>query len=231
MNTKTAFIAGGTGGVGEGIVKVLLKNNFRVIVPTRSAYKAERLREYTADIAGGELITYIASLHDENDIQLLQEFVRKNSDTVNLAVASIGGWHQGYPVYTYPLNEWVKILNNNLTAHFLTVKAVVPLLSVESGWYVHINGFSADEQYPMAGPVAMTAAAQKSLILTLEKELYGTGIHVNELILGPMKTRDRLKHGHGQHDWYFPEEIGEYIFQLSGQHTNEKVVHYLLKKT
>jgi hypothetical protein len=38
------------------------------------------------------------------------------------------------------------------------------------------------------------------------KELGNTGIQVHELILGPMKTRDRLKHGHGKPDWYLGEK-------------------------
>ena len=47
----------------------------------------------------------------------------------------------------------------------------------------------------MAGRVAMTTTAQKHLIQTLALEVEGTGIKAHKLIPGPVKTRDRLKHG------------------------------------
>lgn len=231
MENKIAVVAGGAGGVGEGIVKTLLKNNFTVVVPTRSEHKAERLVEYVRDVKTGELITRIGSVNNEETADGLKNFLLKEFKQINLAVASLGGWHQGYPIYNYPVNDWNRILSDNLTAHFLAIKTLVPLLSPETGHYVHINGFSAEEQYPMAGPVSMTAAAQKSLILTLSKELENTGIQVHELILGPMKTRDRIKHGHGKPDWYSPEEIGDYIIGLLKKGKPNNSLHYLLSKS
>ena len=83
----------------------------------------------------------------------------------------------------------------------------------------------------MAGPVAMTTIAQKHLIQTLALEVKGTGIKAHKLILGPVKTRDRLKHGHRQDDWYYPEEIGQYICKLVYETQNDELVHYLLSKS
>ncbi|MFN3377849.1 MAG: SDR family oxidoreductase [Runella zeae] len=230
MKNKTAVVAGGTGGVGEGVVKALLEADYKVIVPTRSEHKIARLREYVADVSLGELIPFLGTVNNEVNAEKLALFLHNEVQHIDLAVASLGGWHQGFPVYAYPLSDWNRILNDNLTSHFLAIKTLVPLLNPKSGFYIHINGFSADEQYPMAGPVSMTAAAQKSLILTLAKELERTGIQVHELILGPMKTRDRLKHGHGQADWYLPEEIGHYIIDLMNQPSYDRNLHYLLSK-
>jgi NAD(P)-dependent dehydrogenase (short-subunit alcohol dehydrogenase family) len=83
----------------------------------------------------------------------------------------------------------------------------------------------------MAGPVAMCAAAQKSLIQTLAREVDRTGIQVYEVILGPIKTRARLQQGFGEDDWYLPEDIGAYIRGLVRLGQQHEVVHYLLRKT
>jgi len=230
LENKVAVVAGGAGGVGEGIVRALLKNGATVVVPSRTPYKLERLKEYVADIPTGQLATVDGSVNTEENARRLSESLFQEFKQIDLAVASLGGWHQGYPLYSYPMHEWNRILADNLTSHLLAIKTFVPLLDPRKGSYFHINGFSADEAYPMAGPLAMAAAAQKSMIQTLAKEVDKTGINVFELILGPMKTRDRLKHGHGQDDWYFPEEIGDYIVHLVESHIQEKVVHYLLKK-
>lgn len=230
LDQKIAVVAGGAGGVGEGIVRALLKNGATVVVPSRTKYKLDRLKEYTADIPSGTLITVSGSVNTEENRVELSNYLHKEFKHLDLAVASLGGWRQGYPLYSYPLDEWNRIIADNLTSHLLAIKALVPMLHPRTGSYFHINGFSADEAYPMAGPVAMMAAAQKSMIQTLAKEVDKTGINVFELILGPMKTRDRLQHGHGQPDWYFPEEIGDYIVHLVEAHLQEQVVHYLLRK-
>jgi 3-oxoacyl-[acyl-carrier protein] reductase len=109
------------------------------------------------------------------------------------------------------------------------MKAFVPLLAPQHGVYVHVNGIGAEEPCPGAAPVAAMAAAQKSLALTLAEEVRPAGLRVYELILGPIKTRVRLRYGHGQLDWLSPEEVGDYIVQLLEQQ-DEEVLHRLMSK-
>jgi NAD(P)-dependent dehydrogenase (short-subunit alcohol dehydrogenase family) len=161
LKNKKAVVLGGTGGVGEGIVKVLLKEGATVIVPTRSEHKIDKLKEYVGDVHTGKLIPYIGSVNTEESSKALAEYLMKEHKQIDIAVASLGGWHQGIPLYNYPVDQWHRILSDNLTSHFLAIKTIVPLLNSVESYYFHINGFSADQPYPMAGPVTMTAAAQK----------------------------------------------------------------------
>lgn len=230
LKDKIAVIAGGTGGVGEGIVRAFLQAGATVIIPSRSELKLERLKEYVSDIKKGTLVPVAGSVNNEENSQVLSAFLIKEFKNIDIAIASLGGWFQGYPLYSTPVEKWNKIIHDNLTSHFLAIKTFIPLLHPQSGCYVHINGFSAEQPYPMAGTVAMTAAAQKSLVLTLAEEVRTTGIRVYEFILGPIKTRDRLKRGHGQPDWYFAEEIGDAIIGEITRDHQEKIVHYLMSK-
>lgn len=229
LSGKVAVVAGGTGGVGEGIVVSLVKEGATVVVPSRSEEKIERLKAYVGPTASGKLDAVRTTLQDEETVLEFQKFLQKKYKQVDIAVASLGGWWQGAPVYSTPFEQWKKILDNNLTSHFLAIKALIPMLNPETGAYFHINGFSAEQPYAGAASVAMAAAAQKSLVLSLAEELKNTGINVHELILGPMKTRDRIAHGHGSEDWYSPGEIGEYIIELYRKDNNQ-VVHHLLSK-
>jgi NAD(P)-dependent dehydrogenase (short-subunit alcohol dehydrogenase family) len=232
LTGKITLVAGGTGGVGEGIVKALLQENAVVIVPTRTAEKAASLKDYVSDIATGNLVTLVGEMSSMEGIYAMQNELKKRFDHLDLVVASLGGWWQGLPLTSVTLETWQKILNNNLTSHFLAIKAFVPFLTPKTGAYIHINGFGSEEIIPFAAPTTMAAAAQKMLVQTLAAELKPTNIKVWELILGPMQTRQRLRMGHGQADWYTPEEIGVYIAELyNGK--NEKggeVLHYLLNK-
>ena len=75
----------------------------------------------------------------------------------------------------------------------------------------------------------MASAAQKSMILTLAEELSPTGIRVFELILGPIKTRQRARTGHARPDWYTSEEVGDHVVGLVTGNSKE-IVHHLLGK-
>jgi NAD(P)-dependent dehydrogenase (short-subunit alcohol dehydrogenase family) len=222
-------VAGGTGGVGEGIVRTLLQAGARVLVPSRSEERLRALETHCEEVASGELLTLAGDLGDEVPARTLQSRIYERFRELDAAVATLGGWAQGKPLTSVDMATWERVLRENLTAHFLAVKMLVPLLNPRTGSYVHINGISAEQPYPMAGPLAMAAAAQKSMVLTLAEELKPTGIRVYELILGPVRTRRRVELGHGQPDWYTAEEIGGQVAGLLSRR-DEEVVHRLLSK-
>ncbi len=221
-------VAGGAGGVGEGIVRSLLRQGARVIVTSRSEEKLRGLAELCQGLPG-ELIPVVGDLGGEEAARALQSQIYERFRELDVAVASLGGWWQGKPLTSVDMETWDRVLRENLTAHFLALRMLVPLLNPKTGSYVHVNGFSAEQAFPMAGPVALASAAQKSMVLTLAEELEPTGIHVYELILGPIQTRARLLRGPGQPDWYTPEEIGDYMVGLLTRRDDE-VVHRLLSK-
>lgn len=232
LDGAKVVVVGGAGGVGEGIVRALLQRGARVLATSRSEEKLRELTAYCEDISEGELTTVVGDLSGEETARALQQQVFERFRELDVAVASLGGWQQGKPLTSVDMATWEQVLRDNLTSHFLALKMLVPLLHPKTGSYVHINGFSAEQPYPMAGPVAMAAAAQKSMALTLSEELRPTGIRVFELILGPVRTRERLRLGQGKADWLTPEEIGDYIAGLvtgHGAHKDE-VVHRLMSK-
>lgn len=238
LTGKTAVVAGGAGGVGEGIVRTLLQNGATVVVPVRTQAKIVQLTDYTADLERGQLLALEANIGTEAGARQVGDFLAdKFKGGLDLVVASLGGWTQGLPLTAIDLTSWNRILANNLTSHFLAIKTLVPLLIPNRGIYVHVNGFSAEQAYPNAGPVAMAAAAQKSLVTTLADEVKPLGLTVYELILGPIKTRDRLRHGHGRRvdgmpDWLFPEDVGDYIVSLvTGRNEKaDELIHRLVEK-
>jgi NAD(P)-dependent dehydrogenase (short-subunit alcohol dehydrogenase family) len=229
LEDAKVVVAGGAGAVGEGIVRALLKRRARVVVTSRSEDKLRDLQAHCQDISTGELIPLVGDLSDEASARDLQNRLYGIFRELDLAVASLGGWEQGNPLTSVDMLTWNRVLQDNLTSHFLAVKILVPLLHPKTGRYVHINGFSAEQPYPQAGPVALASAAQKSMMLTLAEELRPTGIRVFELILGPIKTRQRARTGNTRPDWYTSEEVGEHVVGLVTGNSKE-IVHRLLGK-
>ena len=50
LDGKNVVVAGGTGRVGEGLVRSFLLEGAQVIVPVRSVSKEQRLRSYLGDV-------------------------------------------------------------------------------------------------------------------------------------------------------------------------------------
>ena len=223
-------VAGGAGGVGEGIVRSLLRQGARVLVPSRSEERLRALEGYCKDVPEGELLTVVGDLSDEAPARELQSRIYERFREVDAAVASLGSWWQGKPLTSVDMATWERILRENLTAHFLAIKMLVPLLHPKTGSYVHINAFTAEQPHPMAGPVAMASAAQKSMVLTLAQELRPTGIRVYELILGPIRTRRRSAEEPESPDLYAAEEIGDEVARLLAQREEEIIQRRLSKR-
>ena len=229
LEDAKVVVAGGAGGVGEGIVRSLLKRRARVVVTSRSESKLQELQANCRDIPTGELIPLVGDLSDEASARDLQNRLYGIFRDLDIAVASLGGWWQGNPLTSVDMLTWNRVLQDNLTSHFLAIKILVPLLYPKTGRYVHINGFSAEQPFPPGGPVALASAAQKSMVLTLAEELSSTGVRVFELILGPIKTRQRARTGNARPEWYTSEEVGDHVVGLVTGN-NKEIVHHLLAK-
>jgi len=229
LSEKYALVAGGAGSVGEGIVKTLLSYQATVFVPSRSEAKLKQLQDYCGGNGSGRLIPILGDIGNANGAVHIRTQMRRFTTKLDLLVASLGGWWQGLPFTEVDMNTWKRILNNNLTSHFLTAKYFIPLLTLNSGVYIHINGASSEDPPPKAIPVSMAAAAQKMMATALSDELAAEGKLVYELILGPVTTRSRLKTQKVSPDWYTAEQVGKYIAELYDNRPPQ-LIHRLLEK-
>jgi 3-oxoacyl-[acyl-carrier protein] reductase len=83
-------------------------------------------------------------------------------------------------VETYPLEEWRRVLDVNLTGPFLCSKAVIPhMRERDYGRIVHIASIAGKEGNPNASAYSAAKAGVIALTKSLGKELASTGIRVN----------------------------------------------------
>lgn len=223
---KFALVAGGTGSVGEGIVKTLLENNYTVIVPGRSKKGLDNLASYCNNHPNLQL--YVANISQPESSVLFFEMCMAQYPPLDLFVASLGGWRQGSSIINLSWPEWQATLEDNLSSHFLCMKLGYPLLS-NTGCFVHINGMGAEAVIPTAGPTVAAAAAQMRLALTLAAEQDGDGKKVYELVLGLVNTRSRNMQGIAGNQLINPKLVAQYILFLhEGKHKlSELVMHTL----
>nr|WP_315032254.1 SDR family oxidoreductase [uncultured Chryseobacterium sp.] len=137
---KTAYITGGTKGIGFGIAKVLLENGISVAFSGRKkedVTKAEEeLKQYSENVLG--IVSDVRSLESEQEAvqSILKKFGRLDYVIAN---AGLGIFK---PVDELTAEEWNDMIETNLTGVFYTLKASVEALKKTEGYYITISSLA-----------------------------------------------------------------------------------------
>ncbi|QYR23559.1 SDR family oxidoreductase [Paenibacillus sp. sptzw28] len=231
---KTIVVAGATGGIGEGVTKLLLQHGAKVVALGRNEDKLEQLRVYlSSSVDTSNLITLQVNLdQDREGSREVYDKLKERFGYLDGAVVAIGTWGEANRRLIDVSDElWEQAIQDNLTSHFRTLRTLVPLLKTD-GALIHLSGLSADSPYPGAGLIGLTNAAKKSLVLTMAAEQESIGPRIYELIIGPIRTRERVARGVARANWYDPEDLGGFMSELIQGDTeaSQKPLHYMIQR-
>lgn len=216
---KVILAAGGTGAVGEGIVKYLAENGATVLVPTRSEDKALDALGYVDQPYRKNVFYLFGDISDEADAQKMHDVIVDHFEQLDGMVSSLGGWWQGAALTDITKAEWEELMQGLLTAHFVASKTLMPLLRQGSN-YTFISGVSAEDAAfsKYSGPVAPAGAAVLMLSELYAVEMAGR-FNVNALVLGPVNTRVRPT-SYRKDSYVSSKTVGELIGALHFENAN-----------
>lgn len=186
---KVVVVAGGTGGVGEGIAKWFADHEATVIIPTRNIQKVSHAKEYIAPNSDN-LIFIEGNLSDEMDAIRIRNEIIDTYGKIDAMVSSLFGWWQGEALVDVSLDRWKYLIDSTLTSHFIVAKTFVPFIQ-SGGSYNMIIGLSSMTPVPHSGPISVGNAAEVMLRRVLSAENNQQEIRINDINLGPINTRTR----------------------------------------
>jgi NADP-dependent 3-hydroxy acid dehydrogenase YdfG len=214
MNTiNMIVIAGASGAVGEAITRSYLDQGKEVIAIVRSEAKKQELQNYLGSKVNGGKIHFIVNEYEtQEQIEKLQSELAAFKH-IDLAIASLGGWHTGTELHNLSIDDWNKIINNSLSSHFRFAKAVIPILEKQhKGIYAMINGGASEFAVPNSGVISVMAAAQKTMTQVMHNEARHN--NVNVFGIGAFSVVKTRFNSHPEL-WLSAELIGQYILNLS----------------
>ncbi|HEX3551201.1 MAG TPA: SDR family NAD(P)-dependent oxidoreductase [Candidatus Elarobacter sp.] len=220
MNAAVAaplvLVAGGAGGVGEGIVRALLAStDARVVVTSRDPARLALLESRLEDaIARGRLVGIVGNAGDPRGAEAIAQRVRDDVGAIDVAIPSLGGWWEGGPLLGVDLATWEAVMSEMLHTHFVFARTFVPELERRpGGWYLAIGGGAAFFPVPNSAIVSVAAAGQAMLTRALADETAGRAVRITELIVnGPVRTRD--SEPIAGPDWITADEVGGVVAEL-----------------
>ena len=188
------LVAGGAGGVGEAVVRALLAGGHRVIVPSRSEGRLERLRSDVAAQAPhtDRLVTMTGEIGTPAGAIAICDRIVHDYERLDVAIPSLGGWWDGaLPDVT--LEVWDTVMHEMLRTHFVFAQTFLPVLRAQPGGgrYLAMGGGAAYHPIRNASLVSIAAAAQLMMTRALRLEIDDPGVDILELVVdGPVRTRD-----------------------------------------
>jgi NAD(P)-dependent dehydrogenase (short-subunit alcohol dehydrogenase family) len=213
---RTVLVAGGAGGVGEGIVRALLASTGSTVIvtsrdPARLALLESRLEEYAA---ARRLIGIAGNAGDPNGANAIAERVREEHGGIDVAIPSLGGWWEGGPLIETDSATWHAVRTEMLDTHVVFARTFVPeLLRRAGGFYLGIGGGAALQPIRNASIVSIAAAAQLMLTRALALELADRDVRIAELVVnGPVRTRD--SEAPARPNWITADQIGGVVAEL-----------------
>jgi 3-oxoacyl-[acyl-carrier protein] reductase len=216
---QVVVVAGGAGAVGEGVVRGLLAAGATVAVPSRDAARLDALRSRLEPATRERFAAAVGNVGTLKGAEALRDQFLAELGQIDHAVASLGGWWSGPPLAELSLGDWRRVLDDNLTAHFIAARTFLPVVAArEGGSYAFVVGPAGDAPVPRSGPVSVAVAGQLMLKRVFAQEFRHTGVRVNEVMVYSPLTRDRP--ATLAVDPLTAEEIGEFIAFLASPHAH-----------
>jgi 3-oxoacyl-[acyl-carrier protein] reductase len=226
LERRRVVVAGGTGSVGEGIVRAWLRAGAHVVVLTRTPQRAEEFRRVLGAEGETERLTLVVGNYTTFDgAKELADQIEGEHGPVSDAVASIGGWWAGPTVWNTSQHAWDEYFAGYATAHLAVARTFIPRFTPEGSYHVIVGG-SAIFPVPGSGIVSMQQAALLMMGRVLQAETQGQRRVFTEL-LGPVNTRSRPQH---RPDFISNEDVGLLTTTLSADAKAASANHELLDK-
>src|SRR3982750_1016228 len=92
LTGRRVLVPGGSGAVGEGVVRAYLATGAEVVVPTRTQQRADEFRELLGDLTAGQLHLFAHDYSTFEGAEALAVTMQDRLGGIDDVVAPIGGW-------------------------------------------------------------------------------------------------------------------------------------------
>jgi NADP-dependent 3-hydroxy acid dehydrogenase YdfG len=214
LDTKVAFVTGGSKGIGYGIAEALSNLGVKVAITSRKKEEAEKAAKEITSNGKGEVIGLEADVRNfDNQKKAIDEVTQKWGQ-LDILVANAGVGKFGSIEDLSP-EDWQQTIDTNLTGVFYSVKAAVPALKESKGYVFTISSLAGTNFF--AGGAAYNASkfGVTGFTQAIMLDLRNHGIKVSTIMPGSVATHFNDHTPSEEDAWKIQQEdIGELVVDL-----------------
>ena len=193
LKNKVAIVTGGAQGFGLAIVEKFLASDAKVIIWDKDKEMMNTLN------LGENVYTVEVDVTNFDSVNKATEQSLQISNSIDILVNNAGIAGPSFKTWEYPIEEWQKVIDIDLTGVFYCCKSIVPhMIEKNYGKIVNIASIAGKEGNPNAMPYSAAKAGVIALTKSLGKELADKNIAVNCVTPAAAKTRifDQISQEH-----------------------------------
>jgi 3-oxoacyl-[acyl-carrier protein] reductase len=186
---KVAIVTGASRGIGRAIARGLAQDGFRLVINHRKNEEEARLLAGEIRAGGGSVKTAQADLGSPEAPAELARTALEEFGRIDALVNNAGTHLPGVRAAEVDPAEWNRILQVNLTAPFLLIRAVLPAMrSQRSGVIINLSSNVVQRFPALSAPYTASKCGLDALTRVLAKEEGADGIRINSIAPGPIET-------------------------------------------
>lgn len=187
LKNKNAFVTGSSRGVGQHIVQGLAKLGCNIIVHGRTKESCNKTINLLNDYNVNVYCVY-GELSDENQVDNIVKQVKELNIKIDILynnAAVMTTYHNDY--WNHSWDEWIETFKVNVFAMYSLCAAFIPLM-IDNGFGRVINLTSGIMKEPELAPYGASKWAVNKLTDDLSAKVENTGVRINTLDPGWLKT-------------------------------------------
>jgi 3-hydroxybutyrate dehydrogenase len=188
LKDKVAFVTGGSGGIGRGIVEHYLEAGARVVIGSRGADTAAKVADELQ--VGPDRLRFVATdATSQADVENLVDETFGYWGRLDIAVLNAGGVRNSARIIDMTDDEWAFELAINLNHTFWGIRRALRYMTPQgSGRIIAISSVEGKQAKPGVGGYVANKHAINGLVKAVAKEAGPDGITVNAICPGLVLT-------------------------------------------
>ena len=213
LDGRTAIVTGGSRGIGRATAAALLAEGASVAI---SATSRERLDEAARALGAGDprLLAVGADVRRRADVDRLVASTVERFGGLDVLVNN-AGVGEFAPAADMTDDQWLRVLETNLTGVFYCCHAAIPRMrSRGGGWIINISSLAGKNAFVGGSAYCASKAGLNAFSEALMQEVRHDGIRVSYVMPGSVRTGFSSGDGPGT-DWKLaPEDVAQVVMDL-----------------
>jgi NAD(P)-dependent dehydrogenase (short-subunit alcohol dehydrogenase family) len=215
---RVVVIAGATGGAGRAAAAAFAREGARLGLIGTDEGRLQALADELG-LSPDRWHPGVGNLRDADEARAAAASIEKALGPVEVMISLVGGWNGGTPAVEVSADDFDDMLGQHLYSTLHMIQATVPgMLERKWGRVMAISTALAGEPGPRGGGYVVAKAAQEALMRTLARDLAGTGVTSNLIIVRTIDVKHERESDPSPKNasWTTPEEIAEVMVMLAG---------------